>query len=62
MGIKVKDITFTAIDALSFKISGYTESIKEYTEGTKIKALKAPNGLHLTLGLAVEVDRNWYIK
>ena len=61
MGIKVKDITFTAIDALSFKISGYTKDIEEYKEGTKIKALKAPNGLHLTLGLAVEVDRNWYI-
>jgi|TARA_B110000908_G_scaffold28984_1_gene34066 hypothetical protein len=61
MGIKVKDITFKAIDALSFKISGYTEGIKEYKEGKQIKELKGPDGLHLSLGLAVEVDRNWYI-
>ena len=61
MGIKVKDITFKAINALSFRVGGYTEDIKEYKEGKTIKALKGPKGLHLTLGLAVEIEKHWYI-
>jgi hypothetical protein len=61
MGLDINDITFKAVNALSFRVSGQTDSITEYKEGTVIKALKGPEGLHLTLGLAVEVDRHWYI-
>ena len=61
MGIKVKDPSYTIIDALSFRIGGNTKGFTAIMEEGKIKALKGPDELHLTLGLAVEVDKNWYI-
>jgi hypothetical protein len=61
MGIKVKDPSYTIIDALSFRVGGNTKGFTTVKEDGKIKALKGPNGIHLTLGIAIEVGKNWYI-
>lgn len=61
MGVKMTEIKFAIINALSFKLSGYTKDLIIHKKGGKIKSIQDKEGLHLTLGLVVEVQKRWYI-
>lgn len=61
MGIKSKELIFTPVDALSFRITGGTSTLEPHKSEDIIYALEGPEGLHITLDLAVEVKRHWYI-
>ena len=61
MGIKSKELIYTPVDALSFRITGGTSILEPHKSENVIHALEGPDGLHITLDLAVEVKRHWYI-
>ena len=61
MGIKSKELIFTPVDALSFRITGGTSTLEPHTSENIIYSLEGPEGLNITLDLAVQVKKHWYI-
>jgi len=61
MGIKVKELVYSIIDALSFRISGGTKLLEEHKADNKITALEGENGLYINTGLTLKVQKFKYI-
>jgi hypothetical protein len=60
MGIKNTNIVYTPINALSFKITGYTESLEVIIKDDKIVALHDATGPLINLGMTVDVSKIKY--
>jgi len=61
MGIEIKTLVYTIIDALSFRISGGTKKLIEHKADSKITALEGDEGLYLQTGLTVRVKKSKYL-
>jgi len=61
MGIRVKELVYDIIDALSFRISGGTKLLEEHKADNKITALEGEDGLYLNTGLTIKVQKFKYI-
>tara|TARA_R100000742_G_C4242598_1_gene62037 strand:- start:8 stop:772 length:765 start_codon:yes stop_codon:yes gene_type:complete len=61
MGIKVKELVYSIIDALSFRISGGTKTLTPHKVDKEITALEGEDGLHLNTGMTLKVQKFKYI-
>jgi len=61
MGIRIKSLVYTIIDALSFRISGGTKNLEEHHMDGKIEALEGDDGLYLHTGLTIKIKNFKYI-
>ena len=60
MAVKCNTLTYTPIDALSFRITGDTNALTPNKENGIIQSLEGPDGLMFPLGLTVEIKRRKY--
>ena len=60
MGVKCKELTYTPLNALSFRITGGIKILTPHTLENKIHSLEGPDGLNFTLGSTVEIKKIKY--
>tara|TARA_R110000744_G_scaffold272029_1_gene385082 strand:- start:368 stop:1126 length:759 start_codon:yes stop_codon:yes gene_type:complete len=60
MDVKCKELIYTPIDALSFKITGDTYALTPKLENNVIQSLEGCDGILFSLGLTVEIKRRKY--
>ena len=60
MAIKCKELVYTPINALSFRITGGIKTLTPHKINNKIHSLEGPKGLNLSLGLTIEVKKIKY--
>ena len=60
MAVKCKDLVYTQINALSFKISGATHLLTPNKKDGIIQSLEGPDGLMFPLGLTLEIKKRKY--
>ena len=60
MAVKCKDLIYTPLDALSFRISGGTHLLTPNKENNTIQSLESPSGPIFSLGTTVEIKRRKY--
>ena len=60
MAVKCKELIYTPINALSFRISGGTHLLTPNKENNIIKSLDSPDGTIFPLGTTVEIKKRKY--
>jgi len=60
MAIKCKQLIYTPVNALTFRISGGTTSLIPHKLNDKITSLEGPDNIHIYLGLTTEVKKFKY--
>ena len=60
MAVKCKDLVYTQINALSFRISGGTHLLTPNKKNNIIQSLEGPDGLMFPLGLTLEIKKRKY--
>ena len=60
MVVECDKLVYTAINALTFKITGNTSCLSPKYEKASIVSLKGPEGLDICLGLTVPIRKNLY--
>jgi len=60
MVVKCKQLTYTPINALAFKITGGTKSIMPHVIDNSIKSLESEDGIIQSLGIIAEIKRIKY--
>jgi hypothetical protein len=60
MGIKIKELIYSKLNALTFKISGGTKNLIAHKVNNDIQSLEGPEGLCLSLGLTIEIKNTRY--
>ena len=60
MAVKCKELIYTPIDALSFRISGSTHILTPNVENNIIQSLDGENGKIFSLGVTVEIKKRKY--
>ena len=60
MDVKCKNLIYTPIDALSFRISGSAHILTPNIENNTIQSLEGPEGILFSLGTTVEIKKRKY--
>tara|TARA_Y100001963_G_C6730204_1_gene423485 strand:+ start:483 stop:1241 length:759 start_codon:yes stop_codon:yes gene_type:complete len=60
MAVKCKELVYTPLNALTFRITGGTTSIIPHKINGIIQSLESPNGIILSLGTTAEIKRVKY--
>ena len=60
MAVKCKELIYTPINALSFRITGGTHLLTPNKENNIIQSLESPDGPIFSLGLTVEIKKRKY--
>jgi hypothetical protein len=60
MAIKCKELVYTPINALSFRITGGTQTLTPHKIDNVIQSLEGSDGLNISLGLTIEVKKIKY--
>jgi len=60
MAVKCKELIYTPINALSFRITGGVKTLIPHKVGNQIHSLEGPKGLNISLNLTIEIKRVKY--
>ena len=60
MAVKCKQLLYTPLNALTFRISGGTKILIPHKVNDVIHSLEGPEGLNFSLGLTIEIKRIKY--
>ena len=60
MAIKCKELVYTPINALSFRVTGGVKTLTAHEVNGQIQSLEGPKGLNISLGLTLEIKNIKY--